>query len=312
MNKAAQAQHSGSPDAAVLPDIDWIEAGKQLWKESGDDHLALVASGIAFNAFLAFVPFLTSVVLTYGIVASPEQVASHISALTDVLPKQAAKIVGSELHHTVSRAGAANGLGLFVTLGISLYGALRGATGIISGLNIVFEVEESRSFLWQTLVAVAITLGLVVTFLFASAGISLVAFLTAIVPNIGGVVDSVIQIGYWIAAAAAVSVVIALIYRYAPNRQDTAWQWLTAGSVVATGIWLVGTWVFGFYVRNFGSFGAIYGALGAIIIFLLWLYISAYILLLGAELNQVLAGKGLGDGEEDAKDGGREKLGGNS
>ncbi len=292
MNQTAAAQQHRSADPDVLPDVDWKRVGKQLWKESGDDHLALVASGIAFNAFLAFVPFLTSVVLTYGIVASPQQVASHISALTGVLPKQAADIVGSELRHTVSTASSATGFGLFVTLGIALYGALRGATGIISGLNMVFEVDESRSFIWQTLVAIAITIGLVVTFLLASAGISLVAFLTSIVPNVGGVVDDLLQIGYWIAAAAAVSVVIALIYRYAPNREDTSWQWLTAGSIVATGTWLVGTWVFGFYVRNFGSFGAIYGALGAIIIFLLWLYLSAYILLIGAELNQVLGGKG--------------------
>lgn len=278
-----------------LATLDWKRTGKRLWTRSGEDHLSLVASGIAFNAFLAFVPLLTSVVLTYGIVASPKEVASHISVLGNLLPKQAANVVGGQLHHMVQTARSTTGFGLVVTLSIALYGALRGANGIISGLNIIFEVDEGRSFVWQTLVGIAITVGMVVTFLIASAGISLVAFLSAILPNFGGLLDKALQAGYWIIAAAAVSAVIALIYRYAPNRKDNRWRWLSAGSVAATSVWLAGTWVFGIYVRNFGSFGALYGALGAIIIFLIWLFLSAYILLLGAELNQLLEGAGRSD-----------------
>ncbi len=293
MDQSATRQQASRGSLSALPDLDWKNVGKQLWKESGDDHLSLVASGIAFNAFLAFVPLLTSVVLTYGIFASPDQVASNISMLTKMLPSQAADVVGSELKHMVVTASSAAGFGLLVTLGIALYGALRGATGIISGLNIIFEVDESRSFLRQTLIAIAITLGLVVAFLLASAGISLTSFLAAVLPNIAGIVHQLLQIAFWVAAAAAVSVVIALIYRYAPNRKKTHWRWLSAGSIIATVVWLVGTWLFGFYVRSFGNFGALYGALGAIIVLLFWLYMSAYILLLGAELNQVLAGKGL-------------------
>lgn len=280
-----------SSGGGILPDSDWATLGKRLWRRSGEDKISLVASGIAFNAFLAFVPLLTSVVLTYGIVASPEQVAGHISALSKLLPGQAAQVVGTQLRTVVETASSATGLGLFVTLGIALYGALRGADGIISGLNIIYEVEEGRSFVRRILVGIAITLGLIVSFLLASAGISLIAFLSAFLPNVAGLVDDLLQIGYWIAAAAAVSLVTALIYRYAPNRDETDPRWLTAGSITATIVWLVGTWVFGLYVRNFGNFGALYGALGAVIVFVFWLYISAYILLLGAELNQVLAGK---------------------
>lgn len=290
MEKTDTAQQAAPTDDSLL-DIDWKTASRRLWKESGDDNLSLIASGIAFNVFLAFFPFLTAIVLTYGIFASPEAVASDIEYLSEALPEQAADIIGTQLRNMVDTASSTTGFGLIVTLGISIYGAMRGATGIISGLNVVYEIEESRSMLLQLGIAIAITLGLIVSFLLASAGITLMSFLSAIIPNIAGVVDNVIRIGFWITAALGVSIIVALIYTLAPNR-DVPWQWLTPGSVAATGVWLVATYAFSIYVQNFGNFQATYGALGAIIVFLLWLYISAYILLLGAELNQVLAGKG--------------------
>lgn len=285
-------------DLADVRDIDWKSVGKRVWTLSGKDHLSLVASGIAFNAFLAFIPFLTSVVLTYGLVAAPQQVAAHIGCLSEMLPEQAAEIVGGQLRNMVDTASSTTGFGVVLTLAISLYGALRGATGIISGLNIVFEIEESRSFLQQTGVAIAITLGLILAFFLASAGITVMSVLSAILPNVAGVVHDVLQIGFWVTAAAGVSVVISMIYRLAPNRGDLEWRWLTPGSVLATGVWLLATYAFGIYVQNFGNYQAVYGALGAIIVFLIWLYISAYILLLGAELNQVLQGKTESDSRE--------------
>jgi membrane protein len=277
---------------SIVPDSQWMHVGKQVWKKSGEDNVSIVASGIAFNAFLAFIPFLTSVVLTYGLIASAEQVAGHIETLSEVMPEDAAGLVGSQLENMVETAGTTTGLGLLTTLGLSLYGALRGANGIISGLNIIFNVEESRSFIKQTGVAIAITIGLVLTFLLASAGITILGFLEDILPDIGGLVHDALEIGFWIGAAAAVSVVVSMIYRMAPNRGDLEWRWLTPGSVLATGTWLVATFAFGLYVQNFGNYQAVYGALGAIIVFLIWLYLSAYILLLGAELNQVILEEG--------------------
>lgn len=292
MEQQAASEQPKTDGGAILPDRSWKSVGRHLWAESGDDHLSLIASGIAFNVFLAFIPFLTSVVLTYGLVAAPQQVASHIQYLSQLLPEQAAEMIGSQLRNMVETASSTTGLGLAFTLGLSLYGAIRGATGIIAGLNIVFEVEESRSFVQQMGVAVVITVGLLLGFFIASAGISVMGFLSAILPNIAGLVDDALRIGFWIAAAASVSVVISLIYRMAPNRGDLEWRWLTPGSVLATLVWLAATFLFSIYVQNFGSYQAIYGALGAVIVFLIWLYISAYILLLGAELNQVIAGKG--------------------
>ncbi len=269
----------------------WWDIFKRTWSDASEQNLGLIASGIAFNAFLAFVPLLTAVVLSYGLIAAPEQVARHIAALAETMPQQAADLIGSQLQNMVETADSSVGFGLLLALGIALFGAMRGASGIITGLNIVYEIDESRSFLRQTGMALVITFGLIMVFIIASLGISVLGFLEELLPSLGGAVHVVLQIAFWILAAAFVSLVIGLIYRHAPNRPEAKWRWVTPGSALATVVWVAATFAFAFYVRNFGGYNATYGALGAVIIFLTWLYLSAYILLLGAKLNKVLQGR---------------------
>ena len=122
--------------------------------------------------------------------------------------------------------------------------------------------------------------------LLAIAGISMMGFIEQLLPGSSPLIHTILHILCWIAAAAAVSFGIAVLYRYAPDRRPTPpWRWISPGSVAATLVWLAATALFGFYVANFGSYNATYGSLGAVIVFLTWLYLSAYILLLGAELN---------------------------
>lgn len=266
----------------------WRDVVKQTWKEAGEEDIGLVAAGVAFYAFLALVPLISAIVLTYGLVAEPEHVAQHITALAGTMPDEAAAIIGRELNSTVEAAESTLGIGLVISLALAIYGAMRGASALIRALNVVFNVEESRPFIWHTAVSVAMTLGFVVVFVVASLAISALAFLQSLLPDLGNQIRTAVQLAFWIGAALATSVTIAAIYDFAPNRQVTQRRWLTPGSAVATIVWIAATLGFAFYVRNFGSYSTTYGALGAIVIFLTWLYLSAYILLLGAELNQVL------------------------
>jgi membrane protein len=266
----------------------WLDIAKRTWRESNEDNLGLIASGIAFNSFLALIPLLTAVVLTYGLVASSYQVAEHITALAQALPEEAAAIISGQLENMVSTAGRGAGLGLLLSMAVALFGALRGATGIIIALNIVYDVDESRSTARQIGVALAIIIGLVLLFMLASVAISALNMLSDLLPDLGGALHSVLQIVFWVSAAAAACLVIALIYAHAPNREKVGWRRLLPGSLIATSIWVAATFSFSFYVSNFGNYNATYGAMGAVIIFLTWLYLSAYIVLLGAELNQVL------------------------
>ena len=266
------------------------------WTEANKDNVGLIASGVAFYGFLAFVPTLTAVVLSYGLVAEPHQVAQHISALTSIMPDEAARIIGTQLQDMVEVADAGVSISLFFSLGLALYGAMRGAGAIVTALNIVFEVEENRSYIWHTAVAIAVAVGLVGIFVLASIAISAFTLLQGVLPNLGGASRIALQIGFFLAAAFGVRFTISTIYRFAPSRPPCPRSWLKPGSAFATAGWITATIGFAFYVRNFGSYNATYGALGAVIIFLTWLYISAYIILFGAELNRLLERDAVAEG----------------
>lgn len=258
------------------------------WREASKDNLGLIASGVAFYIFLAFVPLLIAVVLTYGLVASPSEVANHIAALSTSMPKEAASLITGQLRNIVAMAHSTAGIGLAAALLVSLYGAMKAAGGMITALNIVFGAEETRPFVKVTLRALAITIGLVLAFIVASLGLSVINFVAKLLPDTGGLVTLGLQLGYWIGTALAISLIISVIYRIAPNRPESQWRWITPGSILATLVWVVATFAFSFYVRHFGSYNATYGSLAAVIIFLTWLYLTAYIILIGAELNYAL------------------------
>ncbi|HEY0447292.1 MAG TPA: YihY/virulence factor BrkB family protein [Allosphingosinicella sp.] len=266
----------------------WREVLKRTWRESSQDNVNLVAAGVAFYAFLAFVPLLAALVLTYGLVAEPATVVRHFQQLTAVMPADAARLIGEQLMSMTKTASTQKGLGLLLAILLSLYGAMRGATSIIVALNIVYNIAEDRSFVRKTGLAVLITAAALVSLLAGILAISALGWLEHLLPFSSRVVQTLLKLLSWVAAAAVVSFLIAAVYRYAPNRPNTRWRWLTPGSLAATVLWLLATLGFGFYVANFGNYNATYGSLGAVIVFLTWLYLIAYILLLGGELNSEL------------------------
>lgn len=282
---APAAEEDGPAD---LPPRAWKEVLLATWKEAADDDLELVSAGVAFYAFLAFVPLLTAFVLSYGLIAEPSSVVGHIGTLTDVMPENAAQIIGDQLRSMTEGDSTGKGLGLLVAVAVALYGASKGATSIITALNIAYDVDDRRGFVGKTLTAFALTAGAVVSLFVAILAISAMNFLEALMPDLSGFGQTLITILFWAGAAASVALVLAVVYRYGPNRPDAPWRWITPGSAAATLVWLAATAGFGFYVSNFGSYNATYGSLGAVIVFLTWLYLTAYIVLLGAELNSEL------------------------
>jgi len=288
MTDAAARTATPAATPADIPAPGWWAVLKRTYAESSRDNVSVIAAGVAFYAFLAFVPLLGSLVLIYGLVAEPSSVVQHMEAMTSMMPADAAKIIGEQLMTVTQTASGKKGLGLLIAILLSIYGAMRGATSIVSALNIVYNVEETRSFVKATLISAALTVGAVFALLLAVVGISVVGWIEHLLPFSSPVLHTVLKIVFWIVAAAAISLLIALIYRYAPNRANPEWVWISPGSIVATILWVAATVGFGFYVTNFGSYNATYGSLGAVVVFLTWLYLSAYILLMGGELNSEL------------------------
>jgi membrane protein len=267
---------------------DWRDVLVRTWKEAGDDNVGLLAAGVAFYAFLAFVPLLAATVLVYGLAAEPQTVADHIRKLFGVLPRDAAALIGDQLKSMTESPDAAKGWSLVVAIALAVYGASKGSGAIVTALNIAYEVKESRGFIKSTILSLAMTVGALVVLVIAAAGISVMAWVEAFFPGFPAWAHDVFRILFWAVAVVAVGFGLAAVYRYAPNRPDAPWVWISPGSASATLLWLAASLGFGFYVSQFGNYNATYGSLGGVVVFLTWLYLSAYIVLMGGEMNSEL------------------------
>ncbi|WP_233150728.1 YihY/virulence factor BrkB family protein [Sphingomonas mollis] len=272
----------------AIPPAGWKQILLRTWKEAGDDNIGLIAAGVAFYAFLSIVPLLGAIVLIYGIVADPSTVNANVAALTGVMPRQVAELIGQQLLQVVTTSADAKGWGLLFALAIALYGAMNGAGAVITALNIAYEEHEDRGFVMQKLLALAVTVGAVMVALGAMLSVAAMAFLDSLIPDAPRIVLTLLRLLSYVILAGMGAAAAATLYRYGPDRRHAKWVWLTPGSLGATLIWLAMTVGFGFYVANFGSYDATYGSLGAIVVMLTWLSLSAYVFLLGAELNAEL------------------------
>lgn len=258
---------------------------KRAWVKNGEHNLSLLAAGVAFYAFLSFVPLMGALVMAYGLVADASAVARHMRLVIDLVPADAARLIYDQLTQLTQSSADRKGLGLIVALLVSLYGASRASGAMISSLNIIYEEKDRRSYLRWTLVSTALAAGAVLAGMAGLIAASMLSFAEAWAEDIGPAATTLIQITTWMLAAAMCIVSIGAIYRFAPNRADARWQWLSLGSVLATLLWLAATTGFGFYASRFGDYDATYGSLGAVVVLLLWLYLSAYAVLLGALVN---------------------------
>ena len=269
-----------------MPRAAWWAILKRVYIMIGFHNLSLLAAGVAFYAFLAFVPLIAATVLLYGLIGDPETVATSVELMNGFAPPEVLTIVRDQLLAIVSSSKAAQGFGLAIALFVSIFGAMRAATAMISALNVIYEEHETRGILRTAGVAAAITVGMVGVALIGIAAISLFAFARTFLSDyIGDSAALLIQWATWLFAGALVSVSFAIFYRFAPDRRAAKWRWLSIGSVLATILWVAITLGFGFYVSNVSDYNATYGSLAAVIIFLMWLFLSSYAVLLGAVVN---------------------------
>lgn len=279
-------QTAASPFA--MPLNGWKDIFSRTWAEAGDDNVGIVAAGVAFYGFVALVPLLGAVVLSYGLIADPATVVQNMRSLTSVMPADAAKLVGEQLMTVVTTSGSKKGFGVLLALALAVFGARSAAGAIVTALNIAYEEKEKRSFIMVNLLALGITAAGVMVAVIAVVAIAALGHLEALLPAAPGFLLVVGKLLSYIALALAGAAGAATLYRYGPSRTKPRWVWLTPGSVLAALLWVGLTLGFGLYVAQFGNYNATYGSLGAVIVLLTWLYLSSYVLLFGAELNSEL------------------------
>ena len=248
------------------------------------DNLPGLAAGAAFYAFLGIFPTLTAVVSVYGLVSDPETVARQISAMDAILPPEANKLVATWLQTFVQGPPSRFGIGLIASVLLAFWSAWS-ATGILmTAIHICYGEEEKRSFVRFNVDAMALAGGLALFGMGALAVLGAVPAALALLP-VPPAWDVVIALVRWPILAGIVLIALAIVYHYAPDRAQSKWQWISWGAVVATALWLLSSAVFTIYVSKIGNYDRIYGSISAVVILLLWFYLSAYIILLGAELN---------------------------
>lgn len=291
---AALRRQTGETDvkqdrhAFATPTGGWWTMAKRTWAEATDDNISLIAAGTAFYVFAAIVPLLGAIVLSYGLFATPETVDANIRALFGVLPRDAASLIGDQLATVTRSSGDSKGLGLAVALVLAVYGASKGASSVVTALNVAYEEKESRGFVMLTALSMTLVIGAVLLAFAAVASTAVLAFLESLMPGAPTVVLTLVRLSGYAATGVLAALAAAVLYRFGPDRRTAQWVWLTPGSVLATLLWLAGTVGFGVYVKNFGNYGATYGSLSAVIVLLTWIWLSAYVFLLGAELNSEL------------------------
>ena len=267
-----------------IPPRGWKDVLWRAWKRSGEDNIGLVAGGVTYGVLLALFPGLAALVSIYGLLSDPADIARQMNAVAGVIPAEAQKLIATELQQLTSHAGGALGIGAVVGFVLALWSASRGMSGMITALNIAYEEKETRGFFRLNMLALALTIGMIVGGLIA---IGLVAGVPAAVELLGlrGTIRWLALTLEWPVLIVLVMLTLAVLYRFAPNRDAPKWRWVSPGALTATLLWVAVSILFTVYVGNFSSYDATYGSLGAIIILLTWLYLSAYVVLLGAEIN---------------------------
>ncbi|MDT0575123.1 YihY/virulence factor BrkB family protein [Croceicoccus sp. F390] len=265
-----------------------VNIARQTWSRASDDNIGLIAAGVAFYSFLAMIPLMAATILIYSLVADPPAISAHLRAIAGHLPGEAARLVEQQLTSVVQTSSSKKGVGLLVSLAIALFGARKGAGSLMTGLNITFACKEDRGFIAQNLTGIAITIGFAVMAVLVVIAIATLGALGELWPAGPPAVISLGKLSANLVLAAAIAGGAALLFRFGPACRKAPLKWLSPGSVLTAAGMVLLTIGFGFYVANFGNYNATYGSLGAVVVLLTWIWLSAYILLLGGELTATL------------------------
>jgi membrane protein len=265
-----------------IPPKGWKDVLLRTFKEFGRDQIPLIAAGITFYTLLALFPAMAALVSLYGLFADVHDLQRQMAAASPVLPAGALKFISDQLGRLV----AAHKGGLSLTAAIGLLASIWSANGavkaLLAGLNIAYEQEESRGFFRSTLISLAFTVGLIVFGVVAMAALGAGPFIGLL---FGKGAALVFNIASYVVIVVLLSLGLALLYRYGPSRHPAKMQWVSWGSGAAIVLWLAVSALFSLYVGNFAHYNRVYGSFGAVVAFMMWVYLSNMVVLLGAELN---------------------------
>ena len=265
-----------------IPARGWWQILRRAWAEAKADQVPLLAAGVAFFAFLSVFPAMVAAVLAYGLIADPVQIRNQAEDLAAAMPASGRDLLLQQIDTLTSAPPRSLGIGFAIAIVVALWSASGGVGYLVTAVNLAYDEEDSRGFVRRKLLALGLTLGAIVFVLLA---VTLFAAGAAIGDDVATPIRYALVAVRFVLALALISVALAVIYRVAPDRDAPRLRWVSVGATVATVIWLIASVGFSLYVQTFGNYAKTYGSLAAVVVLMLWLWLTAYAILLGAEIN---------------------------
>jgi membrane protein len=267
-----------------IPVRGWKDILLRVYDNISEHRVIAIAAGVTFYTILAIFPAIAALVALYGLFADPGTIANHLKTLSSFVPGGAIDVVGEQLGRVASQGNRTLGFTFAFSLLVSLWSANAGMKAIFDALNIVYAEREKRGFIKLNAISLAFTVGALVLVSLAIGAMIILPIALGYV-GLGSATEWILTLGRWPLLLIAISLGIALIYRYGPSRSEPQWHWISWGSAFAAIGWLIVSLLFSWYAQNFGNYNKTYGSLGAVIGFMTWIWLSSIVILIGAELN---------------------------
>jgi membrane protein len=265
-----------------IPTRGWKDILMRVYEGLGDDRILANAAAVTFYAVLALFPALAALVSIYGLFADPGSIAKHLDAMSNILPGGGIDVIRDQLTRLTAQSKSSLGIGFVLGLLVSLWSANGGIKALFDALNVVYEEREKRSFVRLNAITLTFTVAMIAFLIVAIAAFGALPVLLKYLPSFIG---TVLNIARWPVLLAIVAMALAFIYRYGPSRNKARWRWISWGSAFAAVAWLALSALFSWYAANFGSFNKTYGTLGAAIGFMIWMWLSVIVILIGGKLD---------------------------
>lgn len=267
--------------------LGWKDVLARTWKEANDDRVLSVAGSVAFFTLLALVPGLSVLISIYGLFTDPAQVPAQLQPLTGILPLEARALIEEQAQRLAGQPTDTLSLNLLIGLGVAIWSANAAIKGVFDGLNVIYGEAEKRSFIYFNLVSLLTTCGAMLLLMCALFVIALAPALLAALP-FASASERLLSALRWPIFYALSVAAIAVLYWIGPSRRAARFTWVLPGAFLAALLWAGTSALFSLYVTTLGNYTATYGSLATVIVFMTWLWLSAIIILMGAELNAEL------------------------
>lgn len=266
----------------------WLTATRHVASNFIDHRLSLTAAGVAFFGFLSLFPAIAALVIIYGLIADPAELQAHVQGLSTILPQQVVSVFAARLENVVA-SGNTGGLstGVLISIAITFWSGSRGVAALVEMIGVAYRQPDTRSYVRSSVLSLFLTVGMLAMLLVTLTLVAIVPVILQYIP-LPPLAADLLTLTRWPIVLTLFCGSLCMLYKLAPDRDDAQFSWLVPGALLATILWGIMSVGFSYYVENFASYDATFGALTAIIVLLLWLYYSVLIVALGAELNAEL------------------------